>query len=136
VDLPTGFATLHVHADGYHFPDLFTLHDVPAAAEIRVRLDRACKVRVTVTDKSGKPLAKFEDAPILVEIEPKEGSGVGKWSGSAEVKADGTHEFSGMPAGEYRLKSHPNPARRPHLRCRAGRQSGAGPAVVVTFKYP
>ncbi len=108
-ELPTGFASLGVRAEGYYFGDLFTLHDVPGTGEVRVILHRSCKVQVNVTDKAGKPLATFEKASLLVEIAPKAGSGVGTWGGSAEVKPDGTYEFAGMPAGEYRVTSHPNP---------------------------
>ena len=125
-----------MRAEGYHFADLFTLHDVPASSEIRVTLDRACKVRVNVIDKSGNPLARFDNAPILVEMEPKDGSGIGKWGGSTEVTADGTCEFNGMPAGEYRFRSHPNPSTVGHTY--AADQVvkvEPGAPVPVTIKY-
>ncbi len=111
VELPVGFTTLSARAEGYYFGDLFTIHEVPADAEVRLRIVRACKVHVIVTDKAGKPLAKFEDGTINVSIEPKDGAGVGKWSGSGNIKPDGTIDFTGMPDGEYRLRSQPNPGK-------------------------
>ena len=136
-DLPAGFATLSVRAEGYHFGDLFALHDVPGTGEVRVVLDRSCKVQVTVTDKEGKPLAKFENAPILIEIEPKGGSVIGSWGGSSEVKPDGTYEFVGMPAGEYRVRSHPNPSTTGRIYAPEKIvKIEAGASVQVTIVYP
>ena len=40
-----------------------------------------------------------------------DGAGVGKWSGSGNIKPDGTIDFTGMPDGEYRLRSQPNPGK-------------------------
>lgn len=136
-ELPAGFATLSVRAEGYHFGDLFTLHDVPGKGEVRVVLDRSCKVHVTVTDKEGKALAKFENAPILVQIEPKGGPVIGSWGGSAEVKPDGTYEFAGMPAGEYRVTSHPNPSTTGRIYALEKIvKVEAGASVPVTIVYP
>ena len=135
--LPAGFATLSVRAEGFYFGDLFALHDVPGTGEVRLILHRSCKVQVTVTDKSGRPLATFENAPLLVEIEPKAGSGIGTWGGSAQVKPDGSYEFAGMPAGEYRVKSHPNPSTTGRIY--APEQIvkvEPGASVPVTIVYP
>lgn len=55
-------------------------------------------------------LAKLEGHEFLVEVEPKGGSKVGSWGGSAKVKDDGTFEFSNVPPGEYRITSRPNPS--------------------------
>lgn len=55
-------------------------------------------------------LAQMEGHEILVEVEPKGGSKVGSWGGSAKVKDDGTFEFSNVPPGEYRITSRPNPS--------------------------
>ena len=109
--MPVGYTTLSARAEGYYFGDLFTIHEVPAAAEIRLRIVRACKVHVIVTDKAGKTLTKFEDGIINVSIEPKDGAGIGKWSGSGNIKPDGTIDFTDMPDGAYRLRSQPNPGK-------------------------
>jgi hypothetical protein len=55
-------------------------------------------------------LAQYDGHAILVEVEPKGGSKVGSWGGSAKVKDDGTFEFNNVPPGEYRITSRPNPA--------------------------
>lgn len=106
--LPTGYVQLRAAADGYHFSDLFTIHDVPGT-EVQVRLGRAGAIRISVTDKEGRALSRYEGNEVLVEVEPKGGSKIGLWSGSAKVKDDGTFEFNHVPPGQYRVRSHPNP---------------------------
>ena len=62
-------------------------------------------VRGVVTGKKGEtPTRTF-----MVELEPKGGSRIGKWSGSSNCKKDGSFEFSGIPEGEYVLYARPNP---------------------------
>ena len=96
-------------AEGYHFSDPFTIYDVPAT-NVVLRLSRAGSIHVAVTDQDGKPLSRYEGHEVLVEVEPKGGSKVGSWGGSAKVKDDGTFEFNNVPPGEYRITSHPNPS--------------------------
>jgi len=107
--LPSGFVLLGARAQGYHFADLFTIHDAPSS-DVTLVLNRAGGMRVTVVNSDGKKISEFEGRPVLVEVEPKAGSKRGSWGGSAQVKADGTCEFKGMPPGEYRVTSRPNPA--------------------------
>ena len=106
--LPAGFAQFSATMPRYYFSDSFTIHDVPAT-NLVLRLLGAGGIRVTVADKSGTPISRLEGQPLIVEVEPKEGSTVGSWSGSATVKDDGTYEFKNMPPGEYRITSRPNP---------------------------
>ena len=63
-----------------------------------------------MTDNEGHALSRYEGHEILVEVEPKGGSKVGSWGGSAKVKEDGTFEFNNVPPGEYRITSRPNPS--------------------------
>lgn len=107
--LPAGFTQVRAAAPGYHFTDFFTIHDAPAT-NVAVRLYRAGGIRITVTDKFGRALSRFDGKPLIVEVEPKEGNTVGAWGGSATVKDDGTFEFKNVPPGEYRINSRPNPA--------------------------
>jgi hypothetical protein len=107
--LPVGYAQLYASADGFHFNDLFTIYDVPAT-NVVLRLAGAGSVHVTVTDKEGKPLSRYEGHEVLVDIQPKEGTKVGSWGGSAQVKDDGTFEFNNVPPGQYRVTSRPNPS--------------------------
>jgi protocatechuate 3,4-dioxygenase beta subunit len=106
--LPVGYVQVGARKEGYHFSDLFTIHDVPAT-NIVLRLSRAGGLQVTVTDKAGQRLSRFEGNPLTVEVEPEEGNQVGSWGGSATVRDDGTVEFKNMPPGRYRIKSRPNP---------------------------
>jgi hypothetical protein len=107
--LPVGYAQLFVTAEGYHFNDSFTIHDVPAM-NVVLHLAGAGSIRIVVTDQKGQPLSRYEGHEILVEVEPKGGSKVGSWGGSAKVKDDGTFEFNNVPPGEYLVTSHPNPS--------------------------
>jgi 5-hydroxyisourate hydrolase-like protein (transthyretin family) len=108
-DLPVGYVQLGARAEGYHFSDLFTIHEVPAT-NVVLRLGGAGVLQVRVTDKEGNALAQYEGHAILVEVEPKGGSKIGSWGGSATVKDDGTFEFNNVPPGEYRITSRPNPS--------------------------
>src|ERR1022692_2347697 len=91
------------------FSDLFTIHDVPVT-NVLLHLGGAGTIRVSVTDHEGHALSRYEGHELLVDVEPKGGSKVGSWGGSATVKADGTFEFSNVPPGEYRITSRPNPS--------------------------
>ena len=107
--LPRGFTQLWATAPGYYFGDIFTIYDVPTT-NIALRMTSGGSIHVTVTDKSGQPIGKFEGHELMVNIEPKGGSQVGSWGGGSTVKENGTVEFTEVPAGEYRITSQPNPA--------------------------
>jgi hypothetical protein len=107
--LPEGFTQLHATAPGYYFGDLFTIHDVPST-NIVLRLSRAGGIQVSVFDRNGKALTRFEGSEVLVEVEPKGGHRIGTWGGSGMVNAEGILEFKDMPPGEYRVTSRPNPS--------------------------
>lgn len=107
-NLPTGFTQFHIYETGYYFGDLFTIHDVPGT-NVVLRLTSAGGLQVTVRDKEGQRLSRFEGKPINVSVEPVEGSKVGSWGGGGTVKDDGTIEFKNMPPGQYRITSRPNP---------------------------
>jgi hypothetical protein len=105
--LPVGYVQLGARAQGYHFSDLFTIHDVPGT-NVLLHLGGAGTIRISVTDHEGHALSRYEGHEIRVDVEPKGGSKVGSWGGSATAKADGTFEFSNVPPGEYRITSRPN----------------------------
>jgi hypothetical protein len=107
--LPTGYAQLYASAPGYHFTDHFTIYDVPST-NVVLRFGRAGGISVTVTDKSGKAISQFEGNPLLINVEPREGSKRGSWGGGATVKDDGTYQFENVPPGDYRINCHPNPS--------------------------
>lgn len=75
-----------------------------------LQMSRAGKLHVTVVDREGKPMSRYENKKLIVEVEDKGGARVGAWGGSATVKDDGTFEFSNVTPGEYRVTSHPNPS--------------------------
>ena len=107
--LPVGYVQLGARAQGYHFSDLFTIYEVPAT-NVVLCLGGAGVLQVRITDKEGNALSQYEGHEILVEVEPKGGSKIGSWGGSATVKDDGTFEFNNVPPGEYRITSRPNPS--------------------------
>ncbi|HEY0456070.1 MAG TPA: carboxypeptidase-like regulatory domain-containing protein, partial [Verrucomicrobiae bacterium] len=106
--LPTGYGQLWASATGYYFGDIFTIHDLPAK-DVVLKMTRAGKIKVTATDNSGTPINKLGKAELMVNVEPKEGSKIGSWGGSATIHPDGTYEFTDVPPGEYRLNVRPNP---------------------------
>ena len=91
------------------FKDPLTIYDVPATNVI-LQLASAGSIHVAVADQKGKPLSRYEGHEILVQVEPRGGSKVGSWGGSAKVKDDGTFEFNNVPPGDYRITSRPNPS--------------------------
>jgi 5-hydroxyisourate hydrolase-like protein (transthyretin family) len=107
--LPAGFTQLRAHAPGYYFGDVSSVYATPTT-NIVLRMTPAGRIFIAVQDKHGNALGKYEGATILVNVEPKEGTRLGSWSGSAQVKPDGSFEFTEVPPGEYRVTSTPNPA--------------------------
>ena len=67
---------------------------------------KAARVRVAV-DFAGAVRPK----EYIVEIEPKGGSVIGKWDGSANIDANNLVSFENVPPGRYVLTGHPNPSR-------------------------
>jgi hypothetical protein len=126
--LPVGYAQLFASAEGYHFKDSLTIYDVPAT-NVVLQLAGAGSIHVAVTDGAGKSLSRYEGHEILVDVEPKGGSKVGSWGGSATVKDDGTFEFNNVPPGEYRITSRPNPSN-------STRQYAPEQIVTVTLGAP
>jgi hypothetical protein len=106
--LPAGYIRLRATAPGFQFRYDRTIHEAPTNG-IVLQLFSAGGLHVTVTDRSGNPISRFEGHPILVHFEPKGGSTIGSWGGDATVKDDGTFDFTKVPPGEYRVTSHPNP---------------------------
>lgn len=89
---------------------MVTIYDVPGT-NVVLRMSRAGSMHIVVTDKNGKPMGAYNGSAVLVEVAPKNGSGIGTWGASGQVnKEDGTIEFNNVPAGEYRVTSRPNPA--------------------------
>jgi hypothetical protein len=122
-NLATGYAQLNVTAPGYSFGDISTLYDVPSEG-VKLRLNRAGGIQVSVTDSSGKALATHGGLPLMVFVEAADGPKTGSWGGGATVKADGTFEFNNVPPGDYRLTCRTNPSR--------GEQGP--PAQIITVK--
>gem|GEM_PF-589517 len=106
--LPAGYMQVRARLPGHCFSDQ-TIHAVPSAA-VALRLSRAGGLVVATVDPAGKAVARFEDNPLLVEVESKDGAKIGTWGGSAQVKDDGTVVFTDILPGEYRVWVHPNPS--------------------------
>jgi hypothetical protein len=106
-NMPAGYAQISVTAPGYYFGDILSIHPVPTT-NLTLRLERAGKIAVSVSDKNGKPLSRFEGNPLLVNVESADGRN--NWSGGAMVGNDSTASFENVPPGKYRVTSRPNPA--------------------------
>jgi hypothetical protein len=105
--LAAGYTQLRVRAPGYTSGDS-AIHAVPAT-DVVIHVGRTGRIAVSVVDAQGQPMATLKGNPIMVEVEPKGGARVGTWGGSAQVKDDGTFEFTEVWPGEYRVSSRPNP---------------------------
>jgi len=104
--LPTGYAQIYAMAPGYCFSDM-TIYDVPSTNMV-LRMERAGEIKVSISDKDGKPVSRFDGNPLLVNAQAL---GESNNSGSdAIVENDGTCDFQNVPPGKYRVTSRPNPS--------------------------
>ena len=109
-DLPQGFAEVSCRAAGYFQGDwVGKLHDVPSE-NLVLKMSGIGRLKVTVVGPDGKPPVGGD---LHVHVNP-EGERIGKWGGSAQLKADGTFEFDGVPPGKYWASTvfEPGPAER------------------------
>lgn len=105
--LPQGFAELWCNAEGYFQPEAVgKLYDVPSQ-DVAIRVVGTGRIKVTVVGPDGKAVG----ADVQVHVNPP-GERIGKWGGSAQLKADGTYEFTGVPPGQYWVSTvfDPRPA--------------------------
>jgi hypothetical protein len=106
--LPKGYCQLFARADGYLGADILKVYAVPTAG-LTVRVTGTGTVKGRVTKPGGGPPARTYMASLF----PEGGEAVGKWSGSADLAADGTFAFEGVPAGKYVATVRPNPGPPP-----------------------
>jgi hypothetical protein len=107
--VPQGYAEVWVSAEGYFHPQAAgRLYDVPSQ-DLVIKLVGTGKLKVTVVGPDGKPAG----ADVNVHVNPP-GERIGKWGGSAQLKPDGTYEFTGVPPGQYWVSTvfDPGPAER------------------------
>ncbi len=104
--LPPGIVRLSCRKSGYHYNSVLNVHDI-GDTPLEIRMIRAGTVHVSVTDEEGVPIR----SQFIVELEPEGGSRVGSWSGSSNVRPDGTVTFRGVPPGRYHIFGKPNPGR-------------------------
>ena len=111
--LPRGYASLRCRAPSLHqksiSSELFTVGTKPwdKPEEATIVVEGTGTVRGKVVGDDGNPPRRA----FIVEIEPKDGVGVGTWGGSIQCKKDGVFEFKGVPPGEYVVIAKPNPMR-------------------------
>jgi hypothetical protein len=110
-ELPKGYVQLYAHAPDFYFTNYQITYDVPST-QIVLQLRRAGSVSVAVTGKDGKQLSRYENNPLIVNLDPKGEIPVGPGSSMATVNAAGICEFNDVPPGEYRISSRPNPGHK------------------------
>jgi len=103
-DVPTGYTRLRCLADEHYHNYFGELYDVPSDG-IRLTVVRTGLVKVNVVDIKGEPVTEN----FMVNIEAEGGPKVGSWGGSANIQADGTYTFKGVPPGRYLVSGRPNP---------------------------
>ena len=105
-NLPAGrmqvWASLKDYHHLWHPRDLV---EVPAGATTShtVRMERTGAIRVQLVDADGNPLRGVSPGSKHVFIQEADKAGVGSWGGSAQVNADGMHEFTGVPPRRFRV---------------------------------
>jgi hypothetical protein len=104
--LPAGSCQLFVHGTGYTQQAVLERHDIPAD-DVTIRMSASGNVRGKVTRNGDVPI----DASYIANLTPEGGDKVGSWSGSMQIKADGTFEFTDVPPGKYTVTARPNPGR-------------------------
>jgi hypothetical protein len=101
--VPVGTGSIWIHKSGYVRPGLGPQIQMPAD-EIALTMKLSSKVQIVVDFT-----ATTRPEGYIVEMEPAEGSGIGKWSGSGNIDASGAITFENVPPGRYVLKGRPNP---------------------------
>lgn len=109
--LPIGWTQIWLHDPRFHYSGVQELFPVGRSGESNavLRVSRTGLLRVSVMDQFGKPLTNYDGGRIMVQVEAASGAKVGSWGGSAEVNYKGEYEFVGIPPGEYKVSTRPNP---------------------------
>jgi hypothetical protein len=102
--LPRGFVHLHARKEAFQQVDVLALHAVPAE-DVKLQLTGTGTVKGKVLDAAGKPVSKGN-----ISLFPAGGERVGEWSGSMQIRPDGTFAFDGVPPGRYELSTDPRAA--------------------------
>jgi Carboxypeptidase regulatory-like domain len=103
--VPVGQASIWVHKPGYCRPGLGPKISIPKE-NIALAMKKSARVHVTVDfGTTARP------AGYIVNIEPKEGGGVGTWGGSGNIDEKNQISFEDVPPGKYVLQGRPNPGR-------------------------
>ena len=102
--VPGGNAHVRVGKPGYCRIGLSPSVSVPAS-NLKMQLVEAAQLAVSVD---------FIDAErpkgYIVNMEPADGAGVGKWSGSGNIDGQNQIQFKNVPPGTYVLFGRPNPS--------------------------
>lgn len=101
--VPAGIATLWVRKTGYVRPGLGFKVD-SNTADVKLEMQRAARLQVKV-DFTGTTRPEG----YIVHVHPEGGEGVGKWSGSGNIDAEGQITYEFIPPGRYTVKGRPNP---------------------------
>ena len=101
--LPTGFASVRCECPSYFAAGL-ELYKVPSS-EIRITMVGTGGIRGKVAPKDGRKASDQLNVQSFHAGDP-----IGQWGGSMECKPDGSFEFTNVPAAEYFVSTHIDPA--------------------------
>lgn len=101
-DLPLGYAQFFVSAKGYQPIDILKLHTLAPKASVQLRVTLTGALHGRVKLAPGQSAAN-----VHVHVQPEDGEVVGKWSGSSQIKPDGTFQFDQVTPGKYRVSADP-----------------------------
>ncbi|AMV21091.1 carboxypeptidase-like regulatory domain-containing protein [Planctomyces sp. SH-PL14] len=101
--LPRGTAALWTWKEGYCKLGLAQPMKTPAE-DVVLKMFPAAEVTITVPEDLLPTSGGY-----IVNMVPKGGEAVGKWSGSGNIDGDRKMVFRNVPPGEYRITGRPNP---------------------------
>lgn len=104
-DVPAGQASVRTSKKGYCRIGLSPSVTIPTAV-LKMQLVKAAQLIVEVDF-----LGVERPRGYIVNIEPSDGGGVGKWGGSGNINDRNQITFRNVPPGSYVIQGRPNPSR-------------------------
>jgi hypothetical protein len=106
-NLPAGLAQIWTFSTNYFSTNLFIYHPVPGP-EIVIPVRRADALLLKIQDASGNSIHQWQNQQVQVTLHPAGGDVIGSYGGGGDVDTNGTHFFSGVHPGDYKISVNPS----------------------------